>query len=774
MGAAASNSVNASSNASAPRAPSSSPNPDRRSGLNNSTSPAISATTAVRLLPPVIDTNTSPREELTPDGGISDDPRPSANSVSVDGNLGQQPATAGHPQGSPTVAPHLVLNRPEPLANRICTYSAPGPSLTSVIPVSPIVGRGISATVPTENTMPVASSVLPCLNPSSEINARLDTQVEIKVYPCSNSSHSGGNARKKVTQFMVKPEGVIIQGSNRPPANDIGTEYSRHIGRKLPRYELSDTRASQLLITSHNKSFYIIPAPEAFSRHSGTCRLLGDRKHTPVNHSLKVGDFLRVGSVGVVVIETHNGENHQVMSEDRIHRIMQETTVGGYVDAEETDLEENSDVETAGAFIARNAGTSPSPSKEYEVPTCYMCFDDEDQVTNPLISPCKCKGDTQFVHVDCLRKWHTAETDNQICFLSTVDATCSVCKSTFKSDFRLKNGHLVKLFQSSLEPPYVSFLIATKHEMAQRLFNTRFQLSFKALLRSDGKNATRSLLLGRSSGSDMVLDYRTVSARHATIKFKNGDFIFADAGSSNGSYLYVRQPVELCANAPSVQFRLGRSMISVKVVNKWNRRLLRAVTRSRGNHPTPTTPSGLGSHENPHVNDGVYNTGEKKTRGSILKSMPPLGMLDQQSNLHLDLIFALAIPKRETASKPPAILTNDHQEEKVEESEMDNRLNLSLDDSMEAAVGYADDSGILHAEEDSFVQIVSDLDLNVSNDEDLVSTQAEVDDEDPTENESHPQADQGENSTSTIEVAELYSGDTVLDETMNPEPLQSS
>mmetsp|Transcript_3390 Transcript_3390/g.5022 ORF Transcript_3390/g.5022 Transcript_3390/m.5022 type:complete len:155 (-) Transcript_3390:945-1409(-) len=154
--------------------------------------------------------------------------------------------------------------------------------------------------------------------------------------------------------------------------------------------------------------------------------------------------------------------------------------------------------------------------------------------------------------------------------------------------------------------------------------------------------------------------------------------------------------------------------------------------------------------------------------------MPPLGMLDQQSNLHLDLIFALAIPKRETASKPPAILTNDHQEEKVEESEMDNRLNLSLDDSMEAAVGYADDSGILHAEEDSFVQIVSDLDLNVSNDEDLVSTQAEVDDEDPTENESHPQADQGENSTSTIEVAELYSGDTVLDETMNPEPLQSS
>ena len=115
-------------------------------------------------------------------------------------------------------------------------------------------------------------------------------------------------------------------------------------------------------------------------------------------------------------------------------------------------------------------------------PTCYMCFDDEDTEENPLITPCKCRGDTRYVHVSCLRKWHTAEADNQICFLSSVDATCSVCKTTFKSDFRLKDGRTMKLFKSSLEPPYVSLLVATKHEMAQRLFNTRFQLSFSTLM----------------------------------------------------------------------------------------------------------------------------------------------------------------------------------------------------------------------------------------------------------------------------------------------------
>jgi hypothetical protein len=71
---------------------------------------------------------------------------------------------------------------------------------------------------------------------------------------------------------------------------------------------------------------------------------------------------------------------------------------------------------------------------------------------------------------------------------------------------------IVKLFKSSLETPYVSLLVATKHEMAQRLFNTRFQLSFGTLLKPDGCNGTRSLLLSRSSGLDMVLDYHTVSA----------------------------------------------------------------------------------------------------------------------------------------------------------------------------------------------------------------------------------------------------------------------
>lgn len=185
-----------------------------------------------------------------------------------------------------------------------------------------------------------------CVNPASEINSRLDAHIEVKVYPCNNNASSASQQKKnKFTQFTIKPEGVIIQGANsrhraaQSGSGDLGAEYAQHIGRKLRRYELSDTRACQLLVTTHGGSYWAVPAPEAFSRHSGTCRLLGDRKHPLASHTLQVGDFLRVGSVGVVVIETHDGTENKILSEDKIKKIIKDTTSGngGFLDFGETE-----------------------------------------------------------------------------------------------------------------------------------------------------------------------------------------------------------------------------------------------------------------------------------------------------------------------------------------------------------------------------------------------------------------------------------------------------
>jgi hypothetical protein len=104
----------------------------------------------------------------------------------------------------------------------------------------------------------------------------------------------------------------------------------------------------------------------------------------------------------------------------------------------------------------------------------------------------------------------------------------------------------------------------------------------------------------------------------------------------------------------SVQFRLGRSMISMKVVNKWNRRLLRAVRR--GNTGAPFTSAegddlSIGSNDDDiRITDGrtgdISKVVPRRTRDSIMNALPSPGTLSQNSPQHLDLLYALAYPKR--------------------------------------------------------------------------------------------------------------------------------
>jgi hypothetical protein len=91
---------------------------------------------------------------------------------------------------------------------------------------------------------------------------------------------------------------------------------------------VNDTCAFHLLVTTHGNSFWVVAAPDAVSRHSGICRLLGNKKYPPATHVLQVGDFLRLGSIGLVVIETHNGVENRVLSEEKIEKIMKDATSG--------------------------------------------------------------------------------------------------------------------------------------------------------------------------------------------------------------------------------------------------------------------------------------------------------------------------------------------------------------------------------------------------------------------------------------------------------------
>ena len=62
-----------------------------------------------------------------------------------------------------------------------------------------------------------------------------------------------------------------------------------------------------LIMELSRGGWYAIPFPETFSRHSGSCLILGDRNVVSNPLVIKTGDCFRLGSVGLVVSEMRLG-----------------------------------------------------------------------------------------------------------------------------------------------------------------------------------------------------------------------------------------------------------------------------------------------------------------------------------------------------------------------------------------------------------------------------------------------------------------------------------
>ena len=91
---------------------------------------------------------------------------------------------------------------------------------------------------------------------------------------------------------------------------------------------------------------------------------------------VKEGDVIKMGRVTIKVRELVLNQS-EVKNQDRFV----------ILDREERQLEDN---EREGEEYTR---------------ACRVCFIEDDDENDPLISPCKCTGSVRYIHYDCLKKW---------------------------------------------------------------------------------------------------------------------------------------------------------------------------------------------------------------------------------------------------------------------------------------------------------------------------------------------------------------------------------
>ncbi|CAM9133877.1 unnamed protein product [Discosporangium mesarthrocarpum] len=508
---------------------------------------------------------------------------------SMNNNGAPSPTSAGVDFAEQPTAVEARLPEPPPSSNA---------SLVTAYPPHP-GGEGIDLQLPPLND--------PRALPETEETGRLSGRGS----PSSAEGRDGKGAHVEVSVFKYQPgvpapaenlhnyrinsRGAAITGSlNRPEerrdmvsgAVDIATEYEKRKGAPVARHHIEDHRAKQLLVVPNDDKFVAVAAPEAFSRHSGTCMILGGQgaySGASKSYELKLGNFLRIGSVGVVVSEIHTGPGgeHKCLSWEEL------TCLKGDISAIQKDLvtiealtaQEENAIADKRVGSGLNDGEGGVPSTRM----CYMCFDDLDVPENPLVAPCQCKGDTRYVHLDCLQKWHTTTSENKVCVVLNNKGVrvCTICKSPYKASVRLPGGESISLFQSPLPPPYICFMVVTRHQNNEELFSTKYQLSFSSVMNRTGTASAKELVVGRSRQCDMVLDYRTVSTKHASVRYQGGRFYFSDLNSSNGSYLYLREPLQL-PYGETVYLKWGSNVVSLKAKRSIRHRLSNLVGRRAG------------------------------------------------------------------------------------------------------------------------------------------------------------------------------------------------
>jgi len=189
---------------------------------------------------------------------------------------------------------------------------------------------------------------------------------------------------------------------------------------------------------------------------------------------------------------------------------------------------------------------------------CRICLLEGSTDDDPLISSCNCNGSIRYVHLGCLRHWIKGRLNlsdsmpNGTYFYKQL--TCELCHSSYPAYVQV-NGERVPLVPvPKTQPPFIVLenLVRDTLQHNNRGLHV-ISLAEKKLLK-----------LGRGHESDVRIADVSISRCHATIRFKDGNFILEDHSSKFGTLVVIKKPrpVEV-GHGMSVQ--IGRTVMQMSV-----------------------------------------------------------------------------------------------------------------------------------------------------------------------------------------------------------------
>jgi pSer/pThr/pTyr-binding forkhead associated (FHA) protein len=219
------------------------------------------------------------------------------------------------------------------------------------------------------------------------------------------------------------------------------------------------------------------------------------------------------------------------------------------------------------AKIVRTSGEHDFKKVRREA-QCRICLgeeEDDEVEENPLISPCKCNGTMQYIHLECLKKWldskiHTKLTPYTFSY-NWKNLVCELWGEKLQDSYVI-NGRMTYVLDY-LRPNEGNYIILESYT------NTPHKTIH--VLVSDKDNNPDDVdveyWVGRAYETAIRITDISVSRVHALITYSEGCFYVKDEDAKFGTLMYLKEPIPFPWNKNlDLSLQLGKYLVRMKSI----------------------------------------------------------------------------------------------------------------------------------------------------------------------------------------------------------------
>ena len=247
------------------------------------------------------------------------------------------------------------------------------------------------------------------------------------------------------------------------------------------------------------------------------------------------GDVIKVGRIRIKFDEIHFNNNKKEKMENKISNSFDEKNIIDEND-NECNLSLYDDIKTC-----RNPELDIFNEKIY----CRLCYQNNSDIFDPLLSPCKCSGSMKYIHLSCLKKSIKLKikkkSKDQYDLYLFKGYHCEICLSNYPKYFVYKDI-IYNLLDFDMSKYKDEYIICSLLHYDENDYNSKLSyLGFIIFKLNNKENFT----IGRKQNNQIILKDISISRNHCTILREENKLFVKDLGSKFGTLLYINNYQEI-------------------------------------------------------------------------------------------------------------------------------------------------------------------------------------------------------------------------------------